>query len=150
MGNEPVGRVAIVFRGDRSLRENPGPEPPWSDRPVFDALTAVGLAAEPAVCADDKVDEVREQLLGVDGVLVWVDPVSGSEDRAKLDALLREVASTGVWVSAHPDVILKMGTKEVLHRTRELGWGADTHLYVTVDDFADQFPARLASAGPRV
>jgi hypothetical protein len=29
----------------------------------------------------------------------------------------------GVWVSAHPDVILKMGVKEVLHRTRHLGWG---------------------------
>ena len=38
-------------------------------------------------------------------------------------------ASKGVWVSAHPDVILKMDVKEVLHRTRHLGWGVDTQLY---------------------
>ena len=37
----------------------------------------------------------------------------------------------GPWVSAHPDVILKMGIKEVLYRTRHLGWGTDTHLYRT-------------------
>ena len=43
--------------------------------------------------------------------------------------LLREVARAGPWVSAHPDVILKMGVKEVLYRTRHLGWGTDTHLY---------------------
>ena len=46
-----------------------------------------------------------------------------------LDALLRDVASKGVWVSAHPDVILKMGVKEALHRTRHLGWGTVTQLY---------------------
>ena len=34
--------------------------------------------------------------------------------------MLREVATAGVWVSAHPDVILKMGVKSVLYRTREL------------------------------
>jgi len=38
-------------------------------------------------------------------------------------SLLRDVASQGVWVSAHPDVILKMGVKEVLfsHKTSRLG-----------------------------
>jgi hypothetical protein len=47
-------------------------------------------------------------------------------------------------------VILKMGVKEVLHRTKHLGWGTDTHLYRTATDFDDAFPARLQSAGPRV
>ena len=55
----------------------------------------------------------------------------------------------GVWVSAHPDVILKMGTKEVLHRTRTMGWGCDTALYRTAEAMRAGFPARLA-AGPRV
>jgi hypothetical protein len=56
----------------------------------------------------------------------------------------------GVWVSAHPDVILKMGVKEVLYRTKHFGWGTDTHLYRTAGVFREKFPLRLRSAGPRV
>src|SRR5438477_11237187 len=70
-------------------------------------------------------------------------------NRAKLDALLRETAAQGVWVSAHPDVILKMGTKEVLHRARTMGWGCDTALYRTAEAMRAELPGRLA-AGPRV
>src|SRR5204862_2541420 len=43
-----------------------------------------------------------------------------------------------------------MGVKEVLYRTKHLGWGSDTHLYRNAADFNDGFPARLRSAGPRV
>ena len=67
-----------------------------------------------------------------------------------LDALLRDVANQGVWVSAHPDVTLKMGVKEVLYRTKQLGWGTDTQLYRTADAFHEEFPRRLRSDGPRV
>ena len=43
--------------------------------------------------------------------------------RAVLDPLLRDVAARGPWVSAHPDVILKMGVKEVLapHEASRMG-----------------------------
>jgi hypothetical protein len=61
----------------------------------------------------------------------------------------REVAARGVWVSAHPDVILKMGTKEVLHRTRTMSWGCDRVLYRTAEEMRVEFPARLAT-GSRV
>jgi hypothetical protein len=64
--------------------------------------------------------------------------------------MLREVASEGVWVSTHPDVILKIGVKEVLYRTRHLGWGTDTHLYRSVESFRQEFWPRLQSDGPRV
>jgi hypothetical protein len=43
-----------------------------------------------------------------------------------------------------------MGVKEVLYRTKSLGWGSDTHLHRTVEAFRGEFPARLRSAGPRV
>jgi hypothetical protein len=117
---------------------------------VFDAMTALGIEAEPALYADEIADQVREQLLRCDGVLVWVDPLFEGRDRVVLDALLRDVASNGVWISAHPDVILKMGVKEVLHRTRHLGWGTDTHLYRELGAFREEFPQRLRAAGPRV
>jgi hypothetical protein len=85
-----------------------------------------------------------------EGALVWVNPLEGDRTREKLDVLLRDVAATGRLISAHPDVILKMGVKEVLHRTRHLGWGTDTRLYSRVEEFRDGFPAQLRSAGPRV
>src|SRR5204863_5687091 len=77
------------------------------------------------------------------------NPIHEGRNRVNLDTLLREVAARGVWVSAHPDVILKMGTKEVLHRTRTMSWGCDTALYRTAQAMRAELPARLA-AGPRV
>lgn len=90
---------------------------------------------EPVPYNDDLVDETRAQLMGLDGVLVWVNPIQDGQDRRLLDPLLREVSSRGVWVSAHPDMVLQMGTKEVLYRTRHLGWGSNTHLYPSTGDF---------------
>ncbi len=149
MSADRIGRVALLWRGDRDPRQNATPR---NDRlrPVFDALADLGIAAQPAVYCDEVVDEVRDQLLQLDGVLVWVDPIGGGEDRSKLDVMLQEVSSHGVWVSAHPEVIQKMGTKEVLFRTRRLGWANDIHLYTTLAEFKEQFPARLALGQPRV
>ena len=42
-----------------------------------------------------------------------------------------------------------MGTKEVLVRTRNLGWGTDTDLYETGADFAARFPSRAVTRGPK-
>jgi hypothetical protein len=100
-------------------------------RGVFEAFESLGAAAEPVVYADDWITEVRDQLLTLDGVLVWVNPIERGLDRSKLDDLLREVSAAGVWVSAHPDVIKRMATKQVLHDTRGMSWGTDTRLYVT-------------------
>jgi len=142
-------KIAILWRGDREARHAATPQNNRYHR-IFEELAALGIAAEPAVFDEEFVDEVREQLLAADGVLVWVDPLSGGKTRTVLDALLREVAARGPWVSAHPDVILKMGVKEVLYRTKHLGWGADTHLYRSAAEFKSEFPSRLQSAGPRV
>jgi len=142
-------KVAILWHGDRATRAAATPSNNRYHR-IFEELAKRGIAAEPAVYADDMLDEVRQQLMAVDGVLVWVNPLDDGLTRAKLDPMLREVASKGPWVSAHPDVILKMGVKEVLHRTKHLGWGTDTRLYRTPGEFRAQFPDVLASGGPRV
>jgi hypothetical protein len=144
-----IGRVGLLWRGDRDAREKATAENNRL-RPVFEALAVAKISAEPVVFGDDMVDEVRHQLLQLDGVLVWVDPIMAGQDRSSLDALLSEVSSAGVWVSAHPDVILKMGTKDVLFATRDLGWGAETCLYRTMDQFRNELPARLVAGRPRV
>lgn len=143
-----LGRIAILWRGDEAARHNATPQTSRF-KAIFSALADVGVDAEPVVYEDDVLDAARAQLATLDGVLVWVNPIHEGHNRAKLDSLLREVAACGAWVSAHPDVILKMGTKEVLYRTRMMSWGCDTALYRTPEAMRMELPARLA-VGPRV
>ncbi|WP_407158416.1 Cj0069 family protein [Bradyrhizobium sp. STM 3557] len=141
--------LAILSRGDAAARRDATPQNSRFVR-VYEALAAIGIEACPAIYDESFADAVREQLLAVNGVLVWVDPIHQGKTRAELDLLLRDVAAQGPWVSAHPDVILKMGVKDVLYRTRHLGWGTDTHRYDTAAAFRAEFPARLMTSGPRV
>jgi hypothetical protein len=142
-------RIAIVWRGDAEQRKAATPQNNRFYR-IFEELAALGIEAEPAVYDEAFADQVRAQLLSANGVLVWVDPIHQGKTRVMLDGLLREVAERGPWVSAHPDVVLEMGVKEVLFRTRHLGWGADTHLYRTAAELFVGFPPRLRSSGPRI
>jgi hypothetical protein len=141
--------VAILSRGDAAARGDTTAQNSRFVR-VFEALAALGIEARPVIYDETFAEAVRDQLLAVDGVLVWVDPIRQGKTREALDPLLRDVAARGPWVSAHPDVILKMGVKEVLYRTRHLGWGADTHRYDTAARFRAEFPSRLRVNGPRV
>src|ERR1700731_2937983 len=144
-----TGKLALLWPRDAPKWNAKTPQDERLHR-VFEAMAALGIEAEPAIYADDVADQVRQQLLRCDGVLVWVDPLFAGQNRVVLDALLRDVASKGVWVSAHPDVILKMGVKEVLYHTRHLGWGTDTHLYRASKAFHEEFPRRLQLGDPRV
>jgi hypothetical protein len=139
-------KIAILWRGDREARRNATPHNNRFHR-IFEELAAVGVHAEPAVYDEEFADEVREQLFQTDGVLVWVDPIHQGKTRVALDPVLRDVVASGPWVSAHPDVILKMGVKEVLYRTKHLGWGTDTHLYRTAAEFSAEFLSKQRFAG---
>lgn len=143
-----AGRIAILWRGDETARLSATKETSRF-KAIFAALAEAGIEAIPVVYEDDVLDKVRAQLSSVDGVLVWINPIHQGRNRNQLDAMLREIAARGVWVSTHPDVILKMGTKEVLYLTRSMGWGCDTALYQTAAAMRAELPARLAS-GPRV
>lgn len=136
-------RVGVLWRSRSGGR-------PGGDRglaPLFDAFSSRGVEVVPVPFTEDRAGAARDELRSVDGVLVWVNPVEDGVTRRHVDALLREVAASGTWVSAHPDVIAKMGTKEVLVETRHLGWGTDTSLYRSVEELAERLPARLEEHG---
>ncbi len=149
MTKPTLQRLAILYPGDGDVRRNATTE---NNRfaALFAAFAAAGVDAEPAVYHDDFCAEVRDQLLRVDGVLVWVNPLNTECGRVVLDAMLRDVAAAGIFVSAHPDVILTLGTKEVLYQTRDIGWGGDTHCYRSIDALRQALPSRLASGAARV
>ncbi len=119
-------------------------------KPLVAALEGVGVDTSPLVYFDSEADIARERLLAADGVMVWINPLQDGQDRRQVDALLHDVAAAGKWVSAHPDTILKMGTKEVLFSTQHLGWGSDTDIYRSAEDLRLRFPVKLSVAGPRV
>jgi hypothetical protein len=117
---------------------------------VVEALRDAGLDVDCVSYSDTRALEVAERLRRCKGVLVWVDPLSDDGERTTLDALLRDLAGQGLWVSTHPDVVDTIGTKKVLVDTRAIGWGSDTYLYASLGEFRDRFPARLAIDGVRV
>ena len=142
-------RLAILSPGGREARRNTTAETSrFAD--LFRAFAARGIHVEPAIYHDDYCEEVREQLMQLDGVLVWVNPIEGGRDRSVLDSMLGDIVAAGVFVSADPDVILKLGTKEVLYRTRNLGWGCDTDLYASLEQMVQKLPSRLITGKARV
>ena len=112
-------RIAIVFPADAGERSSTKLEQSRFSR-VAAAIGALGVEVQGAPYADEAVDQVRAQLLRVDGVLIWINPIQAGRDRSILNAMLADVAVTGVFVSAHPEIIRKMGTKEP-HAKNELG-----------------------------
>jgi superoxide dismutase/rhodanese-related sulfurtransferase len=138
----PLPRVALLYPGDRAARDLADPAASRFAA-LFEAFADAGVHAEPAVYQDDFADEVAAQLRDVQAVLVWCNPIHDGRRRDRLDALLREVARGGVFVSAHPDVILRLGTKDVLFDTRDLPFGSDVHRIDSLAQLASELPQRL-------
>lgn len=66
LGSEAGCKIGLLWRGSRA-------EGPYSTvrterlKPLVSALRRLGVAVEPVVYQDDAVDELRGQLLGLDG-----------------------------------------------------------------------------------
>jgi len=148
MSSRDRPRLALLYPGDRAARDASDPQASRFAA-LFEAFAAAGFAVAPAVYHDDFADEVQRQLEQVDGVLVWHNPIEGGRTRRRLDAMLAAVAARGVFVSAHPETILRLGTKDVLLQVRDLPFGSDAHRVANVAAIATAVRARLA-AGPRV
>lgn len=148
MKSHRTQKIAILYPGDREARDASDPRASRFAA-LFEAFRASGIAAEPAIYNDDFAAEVEEQLELVHGVLVWHNPIEAGRTRQRLDALLTRVAARGVFVSTHPDTVLRLGTKDVLLDVRDLPFGSDAHAIAGVQDLALSVRQRLVS-GPRV
>ncbi|MDB5872105.1 MAG: hypothetical protein JWQ07_1547 [Ramlibacter sp.] len=143
-----AAQVALLYPGDRAMRDRSQPAESRFAA-LFDAFAGAGIRAAPAVYHDDFADEVESQLRGVQLVMVWCNPIEGGRRRDRLDAMLRRVAASGVIVSAHPDAILALGTKDVLLAARGLPFGSDVHRIDSLAQLQSELPARLRE-GARV
>ncbi len=140
--------VALLYPGDRAMRDRADPaESRFA--PLFEAFAHAGTPAVPAVYNDDFSEEVEAQLRDCRAVQVWCNPIEGGRRRDRLDAMLRRLAEGGVIVSAHPDAILKLGTKDILLDTRDLPFGSDARRVESLRQLEAELPERLRS-GARV
>lgn len=148
MTHSAQAAVALLYPGDRAARDRADPaESRFSA--LFEAFRVAGVEARPAIYHDDFADEVAEQLRQVQVVLVWCNPIEGGRRRDRLDAMLRDLANAGVRVSAHPDAILRLGTKDVLVETRDLPFGSNVYRVNSLEQLAEELPGRL-QRGARV
>jgi hypothetical protein len=141
-------RVAIVFPAEAGKRPSTRVEDTRLAG-VAEALASAGADVVSAPYADEIAEEHEERLSGVEGILVWLNLIEAERDRSVLNDMLKSLASKGAVVSAHPDVIDKMGTKDVLYRTKSMSWGGDIRRYGTLDAMTAELPESL-SLGPRV
>jgi hypothetical protein len=133
--------VAILIYGEPGSRRNALTEEKYRD--LAAGLFSEGFTVESILYNDEEADKLTADLMKYNAVLVWVNPIEQGHDRKRLDVLLIETAGKGCFVSAHPEVILKMGTKDVLYKTKDMNWGGDIKMYRNYNDFIEHFPKSL-------
>lgn len=140
--------VALMVHGEINSGRDVLDEDKYKD--LGAAFISAGFQTKGVIYNDEISENLYVELLTFDVILVWVNPIEQGSDRKILDSLLTKLAENGCLVSAHPETILKMGTKEVLFRTKEMDWASQVDLYSSYKDFEDRFPAMLQKSGSKV
>jgi hypothetical protein len=140
--------VAFLVYGDRHSDRDALSEEKYKD--LASAFFSSSFLVQSVLYNDDVKEDLYSTLLGFDAILVWVNPIEQGKDRKHLDALLERLSNQGCLVSAHPEVILKIGTKEVLFKTKDMDWGSSTRQYYSYEDFKEQFPKSLELSGIKI
>ncbi len=137
-------RVGVLWRGAAA---DTAPRPDRGLDPLFRDLAAHGLEVVPVPYDEARHDEARALVSSLEGLLVWVNPIHDGIDRRRVDELVADAEGHGTWVSASSRAVTVLGTKEVLYRTRDLGWGSDVECYRTREELLERLPSRLARWG---
>ena len=143
--------IALILYGDGNSTRNAFTEDNFKG--LAEALSEADFNVESVLYHHAKAKQLKNDLTRFDAVLSWVDPKERLErgiDNLNLDDILLSISQEGVYVSTHPDIILKIGTKKVLYSTRNMDWGGDVEVYFNYDDFEKQFAASLNSLNVRI
>lgn len=141
-------RIAILIYGIGGSNRNALTEEKYAA--LASSLSENGFEVRSIIYNDEIADKLSTELLEFAAVLVWVNPIEQGNNRVRLDQLLNDISYKGVFVSTHPKVILKMGTKDVLYKTRDMDWGSRINMFETYEDFEKRFPEILNLSVVRV
>jgi hypothetical protein len=140
--------IALLVYGDTHSQRDAVTEEKYKD--LAGAFSAQGFAIKSVSYNDEEADKLRTTLLNFDAILVWVNPIEQGKDRKRLDMLLCELSDKGRFVSTHPEVIVKMGTKDILYKTKDMDWSGDVKMYTSFEDFTSRFAESLQSSQIRI
>lgn len=119
-------------------------------RLLMRCITERGWVAKTLSYHDRWREAVAVEARACAAVLGWINPTEPGLDRARLDEFLRALAADGVLVSAHPESILRLGTKDVLVATQALSWSVDCTAHRSAAEFGARFPGAVRRDGVRV
>ena len=129
--------IALMLFGEPGSNRNALTEEKY--RKLAGHFIEKGFAVDSVIYHDSISGTLAKELTKYNAILVWVNPIEQQGDRKILDALLMKLSAQGCFVSAHPDTILKMGTKEILYRIKDTEFGGDIKLYHSFEDFKEHF-----------
>jgi hypothetical protein len=140
--------IAILVYGDANSGRDAVTEEKYKD--LAGSFSAQGFTVKSVLYNDEDADKLESVLLNFDAILVWVNPIEQGKGRKRLDMLLCQLSDQARFVSTHPDVILKMGTKDILYKTKDMDWSGDVKMYPTYEDFTKRFVESVQADGIRV
>ena len=143
--------IALILYGDSNSNRNA-----FSDdnfKGLAESLSESGFHVESVLYHYSKAKQLEKELERFTAVLSWVNPKERMErgsDNLNLDDILFNISKKGVYVSTHPEIILKIGTKRVLYSTHNMDWGGDIELYSDSEDFEKRFIKSLDKSSVRI
>jgi len=140
--------IALMLYGDANITRDALTDDKYKD--LAAALSAQGYSVSSILYNDSLAERLARELQKFDAVLVWVNPIEQGRDRRVLDSMLAGLSANGCLVATHPSTILKIGTKDILYKTKDMAWGGDTKLYPDYRDFCSRFLQSLVTSGIRV
>jgi hypothetical protein len=140
--------IAILIFGEDGSTRNALEEEKYKNLAI--AFQENGFEVSSVIYNDALADQLFNELIRYEAVLVWINPIEQGNNRKTLDALLIKLADARCFVSAHPDVILNIGTKNVLYKTRETEFGGGVKLYHSFVDFKERFFAEQKPPAIRI
>lgn len=129
--------IAMMIYGEPGSSKSVFTEPKYKELAIY--LNENGFSVDSVLYHDSIATKLERELVKYKAILVWVNPVEQGRDRKILDAMLANLSSQSCFVSAHPDTILKMGTKQVLYDVRETEFGTEVKQYRSHKEFIEQF-----------
>jgi len=129
-------KVALMIYGEPGSTKNALTEEKY--KKLATHFIENGFAVDSVLYHDSAYDKLEDELKKYDAILVWVNPIEQGNSRKKLDQLLTGLAKDR-FVSAHPDTILRIGTKEILYKVKDTEFGGDIKLYNSFENFKDLF-----------
>ncbi|GAC1315991.1 MAG: hypothetical protein NVSMB2_08330 [Chloroflexota bacterium] len=138
------GRIGRLWRGNRGAT-------PGSSRGderlagLFDAFAARNVATERVIYAENAADEARMQLLGLYGVLVWVNPI---QDVSIASSSMPCCGGFPRRASGYQRIRMSLpnwARRRSCFTPRRLVWGTDVDLYRSSAELQERFPTRLAT-----